>query len=1205
MKLIVFGNQPIITPRDPQLPMEAANKNYVDSSIFTLSNTLNLRINTVESAFNTQLLSLTTGTQTQLNSKLNLSGGTMTGPLMLAANPLFGLEAATKQYTDAADALRVLKAGDTMTGPLVLAGNPITNLDAAPKQYVDSTLSAHAADDTRHLTSAQNTFLDAVTVSATEVNQLTGLASNVQGQINTKFDRAGGLITGDITLDTGRTIFVSKIPASGTEVVNKSYVDSLVAGQKWEHPVTDINLISDNLNTPPASPVIEDVYIVGAVPTGAWVGRAGRAVFWNGTVWVELQARAVAVGDRFGVSLTSSTVPAGGLVGRDGRIVTIVSATPGALTYSEDILELGSTTLVFDPQSSKFGVTYTRTDEGVWVPTNTSVNLTAGSALSLSGNILNVNHGAGLAVNADVLEVNLDTAGGLEFLAGRLQVNLDGTTLTSTSNGVRVSDSVIANLNDKLSRTEASSVTGAVSFDGTGTLRLNVTPVVAADAVNKGYVDTADVNLQSQVTTLQSQVTTLNVSPVTRTYVDAQDALRVLKAGDTMTGPLVLSGNPVANLDAAPKQYVDTTLNTHATDNTRHLTAAQNTFLDAVTVSAVEVNQLSGLTSNAQTQLDAKLNLSGGILTGALTLAANPTAALQATTRQYTDAADALRVLKAGDTMTGPLVLAGNPVANLDAAPKQYVDTLDTTQRTYIDTQVNTRVAAAGGIMTGFLTLSGDPTADLHASTKRYVDNLDIAQRTYIDGRDTVLQTQVTALQSTVTTLNADPVTRSYVDTQDNARLARAGGTMSGYIILHADPQQAMHPTTKQYVDAVAQGLSTKPSVRLATTTNLAATYNNGTFGVSATLTGASNGALLVDGMTPLVGDRILVRLQTAALQNGDYSVQQIGNAGSPFILRRVATVDESAEVSGSYFYVFDGLTLKGTGWVMTVANPVTFAIGTDGININQFSGQGSILAGNGLTLTGNTVDINTANPTRIVVNADSIDLATTGVIPGSYTRVTADGYGRITTGSNPNTIVGYGIVDAQPLNANLTSLSGVSTTGIVVRDTGNNLVTKSIIVSGIGITITNSDGAAAGNISITSNATNNPTANTLVSRDSSGNFSANVITSNLTGNASTATALQTTRQFSVSGDASAPAVNFDGTTNVNLVTTLANTGVVAGTYTRTAVDAKGRVTAGSNPTAIADIGITNVYTKTETDVLIAELRAHIHELHLYIMSRI
>ena len=65
-------------------------------------------------------------------------------------------------------------------------------------------------------------------------------------------------------------------------------------------------------------------------------------------------------------------------------------------------------------------------------------------------------------------------------------------------------------------------------------------------------------------------------------------------------------------------------------------------------------------------------------------------------------------------------------------------------------------------------------------------------------------------------------------------------------------------------------------------------------------------------------------------------------------------------------------------------------------------------------------------------------------------------------------------------------------------------------------------------------------------------------------GTADQASKLSTPRQFSASGDASAPAVQFDGTQNVELVLTLANIAALTpGTYTKVTVDQKGRVTAG------------------------------------------
>ena len=210
-----------------------------------------------------------------------------------------------------------------------------------------------------------------------------------------------------------------------------------------------------------------------------------------------------------------------------------------------------------------------------------------------------------------------------------------------------------------------------------------------------------------------------------------------------------------------------------------------------------------------------------------------------------------------------------------------------------------------------------------------------------------------------------------------------------------------------------------------------------------------------------------------------------------------------------------------------------------------------------------------------------------------------------MTAATNPTTIAGYGISDAQALNTNLTNLSNVSTVGILVRDAGNGIATRSLSVSGVGLSIANANGASGSDIAITSNATPNASLDTVVSRDGSGNFSANVITSSLVGNASTATALQTSRTFAVIGDAAAEAVSFNGTADVSLNLVLAETGVVAGAYTKVTVDAKGRITLGSNPSTVADMGLVDAATIAMVNAKFTELEEKFEQLHLYVMGRI
>jgi hypothetical protein len=188
------------------------------------------------------------------------------------------------------------------------------------------------------------------------------------------------------------------------------------------------------------------------------------------------------------------------------------------------------------------------------------------------------------------------------------------------------------------------------------------------------------------------------------------------------------------------------------------------------------------------------------------------------------------------------------------------------------------------------------------------------------------------------------------------------------------NPSTALGIANKQYVDEVAEGLRVRPSVRAATTTNLSANYNNGTAGVGATLTADTNRAFsTLDGVTswsitsPPMG--VLVKNQTNKAQNGRYNLTTLGDGSTPWVLTRCGLCDESDEIAGSYSFVQLGTVNEGTGWVQIVADPDTFVIGTDDINVYQFSGA-TYTAGDGLTLTGTEFSIAESYTNDIYINA-------------------------------------------------------------------------------------------------------------------------------------------------------------------------------------------------------------------------------------------
>jgi hypothetical protein len=190
-----------------------------------------------------------------------------------------------------------------------------------------------------------------------------------------------------------------------------------------------------------------------------------------------------------------------------------------------------------------------------------------------------------------------------------------------------------------------------------------------------------------------------------------------------------------------------------------------------------------------------------------------------------------------------------------------------------------------------------------------------------------------------------------------------------------SDPSGDQDAATKAYVDSVANGLDVKKSVRAATTTALATvTYNNG----AGTLTASANGALVIDGVTVSVADRVLIKNQVSAVQNGIYTVTATGSAGAAFVLTRGPDADTAGELTGgAFFFVEEGTDNADNGYVTSFNGTPT--LGTTDITFSQFSGAGQISAGNALTKTGNTLDVAVDNST-IEVSSDSLRVKASGI---------------------------------------------------------------------------------------------------------------------------------------------------------------------------------------------------------------------------------
>ncbi|MGH8348141.1 MAG: gp53-like domain-containing protein [Pseudomonas sp.] len=214
-----------------------------------------------------------------------------------------------------------------------------------------------------------------------------------------------------------------------------------------------------------------------------------------------------------------------------------------------------------------------------------------------------------------------------------------------------------------------------------------------------------------------------------------------------------------------------------------------------------------------------------------------------------------------------------------------------------------------------------------------------------------------------------------------------SGATPSwAQINLAADPTSALQAATKQYVDNLISGLDVKTSVLVATTVNI-------------TLSGPQT----IDGIAIVAGTRVLVKNQTTTSQNGIYLC-----AAGAWV--RTSDADTWNELVSAFVFVEKGTQNADTGWVCTCDPGGT--LGTTAVTVAQFAGAGTVTAGVGIDVVGNQVA-----------------LTISGVVAGTYPKVTVDQYGRVTAGAplvasdipsldwskinsgKPTTLGGYGIV--------------------------------------------------------------------------------------------------------------------------------------------------------------------------------------------------
>tara|TARA_R100000353_G_scaffold2442_1_gene3652 strand:- start:135 stop:1322 length:1188 start_codon:yes stop_codon:yes gene_type:complete len=189
-----------------------------------------------------------------------------------------------------------------------------------------------------------------------------------------------------------------------------------------------------------------------------------------------------------------------------------------------------------------------------------------------------------------------------------------------------------------------------------------------------------------------------------------------------------------------------------------------------------------------------------------------------------------------------------------------------------------------------------------------------------------------------------------------------------------ADPVNTQDAATRGFVEATSQGLDVKDSCKAATTGNI-------------TISTALNNGDTLDGVTLATNDRVLVKDQATASQNGIYIV-----GSSP---ARASDLAAGSDAAGMFTFVEQGTVNADNGFVCT-SNKGSAVTGTNNLTFAQFSGAGQITAGDGLDKSGNTLSVDLKANGGLVIESTEIgvDLAAssiTGTLPVSkLTSVTA-----------------------------------------------------------------------------------------------------------------------------------------------------------------------------------------------------------------------
>ena len=847
---------------------------------------------------------------------------------------------------------------------------------------------------------------------ADAINDDSSFAATVTTALSTKLSKSGGTMSG--TLNMGTNIISNlDAPSSNTDAVNKEYVDlNFVHGSS----------VGSNIATLDYDHKLTSSQIPDTLATKTYAdNKSSEAITAAESYADNVKSQAILTAENYTDTAKSNAISTAESY-TDNQISNLVNAAPSTLDTLKELADaIGD-----DPS---FAVTVANHIDSAKSDAESYTDSAISTEVTNRNNAINTAKNAAISTS----ETYTDNA-----ISGEVS-NRNSAIATSLSTAESYTDTA---KNAAISTSETYT-DSAISTEVTNRNSAILTAKNQAISTSEGYTDTA----------ISTEVTNRN-SAIATSLTTAENYADTAKSSAISTS----------------EGYTDNAISTEVTNRNSAIATAKSQAIstsEGYTDSAISTEvtnrnfAIATSLTTAEGYTDTKIatevtNRNSAILSAISTEVTNRNSAIATsltTAEGYTDSAIATEVSN-----------RNTAISNATQHMVQTTDTGSVTSAMILDgTIVDADISTSAAILATKIAGTAVTQADTATVTNTMLAG------SIADTKLNTISTSGKVANSATTATDAN--TASTIVARD-----ASGNFSANLITINQTPTSAGHAASKAYVDNLTAGMNWHSAVQAATAGVLpASTYTDGTTdanggkGIGATLVATANGALTVDGVSVSNGNRVLVKNQATASQNGIYIVTSNGGTSSKWTLTRATDSDDhivGQVVSGDAVYVLYGSNNGNQSFVETATGTGTngaLLLGTDSLTWTQFSGAATFIAGNGLTRTGNEVDVVSST---LNVTADSVDLAnvtqtntTGGVSPTRVTAISVDSYGRITgytTGTQAiATTSTQGIASFTPSNFSVNSgVVSLASGGVSNANLANSSVTIGSTSVALGATV-------------------------------------------------------------------------------------------------------------------------------------------------------